>query len=715
MKKFLSLFALLAGLANSHANLVFSDSFTYPDGNLVGAAGSPWNAHDAPANLPVQVISGQARIAASSASAQDINTSSMPGGPFTSVGPTTALYVSFTVRFTALPNPQGSYVAHFNTTGNFRCRIWASTANATAGTFRLGVGNNSASTAASGQVATDLALNTDYPIVVRYELATGLSKIWLNPATENDASVSASDAPAVPLPNISAFAFRQANGIGIMLIDNLIIGTAFTDVVGGNLPPTISPIATQSIPRNGNTGPLGFAVGDDHTPAGNLTLSGSSDNQSLVPDGNITFGGSGGSRSVIVTPVAGQQGQANITLTVNDGSTAAATSFLLKVGAPTVNPVANQITSMNTVLGPLAFAVADAEEGSGALVVTATSSNQRLLPANNFGLGGSGGNRMLTLVPANGETGLTTVTITADDGHQTATTSFLLTVHPVLGLMISDDFNRANASLVDEVVWFNHSGFFGETEIVGNRLALSQHLIEDVSHRLAGGTILPIEGGYVFFASFVANFSELPTGAGTYFAHFKDDAFRFKARIVATTAGASTGTLRLGISSESDSIAPESRHPTDLNLNTDYLVVIRLNAATGESRLWVNPSAEASGFVNSTDAPLGAPVQSFAFRQSGPPSATAGMGVLTVDGLKVGTAFRNVVSNLPVPLGFTVNNTTIRLSWPAGQGYLLRRATSLPAAPANWSNVPFINEGANDVSNLDVTTGNGFFRLEKSN
>ena len=155
-----------------------------------------------------------------------------------------------------------------------------------------------------------------------------------------------------------------------MLIDNLIIGTAFTDVVGGNLPPTISPIATQSIPRNGNTGALGFAVGDDHTSAGNLTLSGSSDNQTLVPNGNVTFGGSDGSRTVTVAPVAGQQGQATITMTVGDGSTTAATSFLLKVGAPTVNPVANQITSMNTVLGPLVFTVADAEEGAGALVVT---------------------------------------------------------------------------------------------------------------------------------------------------------------------------------------------------------------------------------------------------------------------------------------------------------------------------------------------------------
>jgi hypothetical protein len=116
MKKQLCLIALLAGLSAARAEIVFSDGFTYPDGNLVGAPGSPWLAHDASANLPVQVAGGRARITGPGASAQDINVP-FPGGPFASAGTTTALYMGFIAQFTTLPSPAGSYFAHLNTSG----------------------------------------------------------------------------------------------------------------------------------------------------------------------------------------------------------------------------------------------------------------------------------------------------------------------------------------------------------------------------------------------------------------------------------------------------------------------------------------------------------------------------------------------------------------------------------------------------------------------
>lgn len=711
MKTLLRLFALIAVVHVARADLVFSDGFTYPDGNLVGAAGSSWAAHDAPDNLPVQVADGRARIATSSSSAQDINVL-LPGGPYPSAGPTAAIYVGFSVHFTALPSLAGSHFAHFNTSG-FRCRLWASTTGAAAGTFRLGVGNSTGATATSGQIATDLALNTDYLLVVRYELATGLSTIWLNPTAETNASVAASDSPGTSPPSISAFSFRQSGGIGIMLIDNLVIGTSFADVAGGNLPPIISAITSQSIPANGTTGPIQFAVGDDQTPANDLTPTGSSDNQTLVPDGNITFGGSGGNRTVTVTPAAGQQGQANITVSVNDGTTASSASYLLRVGAPSILSIGNQISPVNTVFGPLGLAIADAEEGAGALTMAATSSNPLLVPNGNIFFGGAGATRTLTATPAAGQTGLTTITVTVSDGVQTAARSFVLTVHPVLGLLASDDFNRPDEYLIDWINWIGHSGPPDELFITNNRLPLSQQLGGDASRPLiAEGSAYAEEGGHVFFASFTANFSTLPAGAGTYFAHFKDTTNTFRARVIATTTGATAGKLRLGIASISSTAAPESVHPAEVELNADYLVVVRLNAATGESRLWVNPTVEATGYVDSADLHFPSAIESFAFRQSGP---SPGMGVLTVDDLKVGTAFNDVVTDLPVTISHTVNNNTLRLSWPAGQGYLLRRTTSLPAVPANWNNVPFINEGANDVSNFDLATGTGFFRLEKPN
>lgn len=712
MKKQLCLVALLAGVGAARADLVFSDGFTYPDGNLVGAPGLLWAAHSGAANEPVTVQGGKIRISRSGI--EDVN-APLPGRPYEPAG-TTAMYAGFTVHFTALPSNNGSYFAHFNNTGA-RCLIWAATTNAASGSFRLGVGNRTTdASATTGQIATDLSLDTDYFVVVRYELATGVSAIWLNPESEVDSHVTATDSIGTSLPGINTFAFRQAGGIGIMLIDNLIIGTSFDDVVGGNLPPTISAIADQSIPANGSVGPIPFAVGDDQTPADDLTPTGSSDNLALVPEENITFDGSGGNRTVTITPAAGQQGQANITVSVNDGTATSSTSFLLRVGAPAIDPIANQISPVNTVLGPLAFTIADAEEGAGALTVSATSSNQLLVPDGNIFFGGSGETRTLTATPATDQTGLTTITVTVDDGIQTASQSFALTVHPVLGPLSGDDFNRPDGAIIEEFgTWVSHSGGFAETVISDNRLLLTQQGSEDINLPLTPGTVYPAEGGHVFFASFVANFSELPTGTGTYFAHFAHFGGvppDFRGRVFATTTGAVAGGLRLGVTSNSTTITENALHPLELQLNTDYLVVIRLNAATGESRFWVNPVAESAGFVDATDAPFPSAVEAFAFRQSGP---SPGMGVLTVDDLKTGTAFLDVVRDLPVALSYTLNHTTIRLSWPAGQGYLLRRATALPAGPADWTNVPFVNEGANDVTNLDISAGNGFFRLEKTN
>jgi hypothetical protein len=51
---------------------------------------------------------------------------------------------------------------------------------------------------------------------------------------------------------------------------------------------------------------------------GSLTVSGSSNNTTLVPNANIVFGGSRANRTVTVTPAANQTGSAT-TVTVSDG------------------------------------------------------------------------------------------------------------------------------------------------------------------------------------------------------------------------------------------------------------------------------------------------------------------------------------------------------------------------------------------------------------
>lgn len=695
---------LLAGWSSSaNAELVLGETFFYPDGDLVDAAGSPWSDHSGTG--PAAVLDG--RLVLTSGAGQDVH-STLIGAPYDVEGPVEALYAAMTVRFTELPNSTGAYFAHFNHgSGSFRARIWASTSNAiNENTFRLGIGNSTASDASSGQIATDLSLDTDYTVVIRHRLATGDGTIWLNPTAETDPGVTATDETNKGGVPISSFAFRQNAGMGTVLIDNLRVGTTFADVAGPDLPPTLSPLADQSTSADTVIGPLAFAMGDDHTPPDELTVSAVSDNQTLIPDANILLSGSGATREITLTPAVGQQGVANIEVSVDDGTATTTTTFRIVIGTPSIAHIADQETPRNTPLGPIELLVADAEEGADALIVTAVSDNQSVIADDGLAPGGSGANRTLTIHPVPDVGGLATITVTVDDGERTASSSFRVTVFGSLGQVVADNFDREDGPLTGTGGWISHSGTEQEAEISDGRLALSSVLSEDVSIALNDGVALPSSDGYIFHASFVVNFSELPSNNGTYFAHFKEGGLSFKGRVIAKTEGAAEGSFRLGVTSAANTATADSTHPLDLALGTDYLVVLRLNAATGESRLWIDPVAPHSTHVDSTDPPSPANVASFAFRQN------TGMGALTVDDVKIGSAFHEVVQVSGLPeITATRQGATLVLSWPGGDGFTLRQTATLPATDA--IPVDVVVDGGNESAEIDTANGNAFFYLQK--
>ena len=123
-----------------------------------------------------------------------------------------------------------------------------------------------------------------------------------------------------------------------------------------------------------------------------------------------------------------------VTLTVTDGGGLTATdTFTVTVGTantpPTISDVANQTTPVSTATAALAVTVSDLETGLGALVLTGTSSNTTLVPNASIAFGGSGANRTVTVTPAAGQSGVTTVTLTVTDGGGlTATDTFTVTV-----------------------------------------------------------------------------------------------------------------------------------------------------------------------------------------------------------------------------------------------------------------------------------------------
>lgn len=204
-----------------------------------------------------------------------------------------------------------------------------------------------------------------------------------------------------------------------------------------NAPPTISSIGNRSVLANMSTPPIGFTVNDAETLAGNLVVTAVSSDQTLVRDQDIVIAGIGTDRTVAVTPVTDQIGMATITLTVTDaGGLFARESFILRVTAPnavpTITSIANQTVEQNMPTAAIPFTIGDAETAVGALLVSATSSNQTLIPDANIVLAGTGADRTVTLTPAPDQIGSATIMVSVTDrGGATITELFVLTVTPV--------------------------------------------------------------------------------------------------------------------------------------------------------------------------------------------------------------------------------------------------------------------------------------------
>ena len=231
----------------------------------------------------------------------------------------------------------------------------------------------------------------------------------------------------------------------------------------GNTAPTITAIGSQITNEDTATGAIAFTVGDAQTAAGSLTVSGVSNNTTLVPNGNIIFGGSGANRTVTVTPAANQNGTATITVTVSDGQLSTPRSFQLTVNAvndaPTITSIANQTTTAGVAVGPLNFTVGDVETAAGSLTVSGSSNNTTLVPNANIVFGGSGANRTVTVTPVAGQTGTATITVTVSDGQSSTPTSFQLTVNATLtGLVAAYSFNAGSGTSVTDASGNGHSG-----------------------------------------------------------------------------------------------------------------------------------------------------------------------------------------------------------------------------------------------------------------
>ena len=129
---------------------------------------------------------------------------------------------------------------------------------------------------------------------------------------------------------------------------------------------------------------------------------------------------------------------AGLAVTSHDNGLVARAGFAdVQIGAantaPTISNVADQTLTENGATGLLPVTIGDAETVAASLVLTATSSNQTLVPNANIALGGSSANRTVQITPAANQAGTATITLTVSDGQLSAADALTLTVQTTPG------------------------------------------------------------------------------------------------------------------------------------------------------------------------------------------------------------------------------------------------------------------------------------------
>lgn len=200
-----------------------NDSFTYPNGDLVG--NGSWAAHLSAGTNSVQVQAGRITLQHGTGGREKVNIA------FTEQTSGT-IYASFDFAVfdpgSAVSGSDSEYFVHFNTGSTvMRARMDIVPPNST-GDFSVGI--SSSTSTAENTWATDLSFGAFYTAVVAYNIDNGQATLWIDPTKETSVNIQGNTSSG---KNVSAFIFRQSTSSTNekLLIDNLVIGTAFTEVV----------------------------------------------------------------------------------------------------------------------------------------------------------------------------------------------------------------------------------------------------------------------------------------------------------------------------------------------------------------------------------------------------------------------------------------------------------------------------------------------------
>ena len=264
--------------ARAGAALLLSDTFSYPDGVLTNVSSGKWVRFSGTGNDSF-VTNGLAQV--NQGRADDVY-ASLAGRPYNPASTSLVFYAGMDVTVSALPSRNGEYFAAFYAgSSGHKGRIYCQTEDAAKGKFRFAVAKG---TSSATNFPIDLDTNTPHRLILRYDLNAASASLWVDPTDESDPNVAADDttSPAT----ILGFAFRQAGSEGILAIDNLVVGTSFSEALGPappNPPNLVVQPQGQSVQEDSGLTLSVLAGGDSP-----LTYSWMKEGNSLVDDDRIT-------------------------------------------------------------------------------------------------------------------------------------------------------------------------------------------------------------------------------------------------------------------------------------------------------------------------------------------------------------------------------------------------------------------------------------------
>jgi len=264
---------------------------------------------------------------------------------------------------------------------------------------------------------------------------------------------------------------------------------------------------------------------------------------------------------------------------------------------------------------------------------------------------------------------------------------FLITSLSFGQVIVSDDFNYPDGSLVPNGGWVTHSGTAGDL-LVSSGLAVVQHGTPSEDANLP---FTAISGNIYYALDFSVDDLGAPySNVGTdyeYFTHFKEgNNFSARLDIVPPTG---SGDFSVGIAS--DESTADAVWATDLTYGVTYRAIVRYDQDNNIAELWIDASVSTDTSILGEDrADPGDVIVEFALRQSDSDENET----IRVDNVVVGATFEDVVN--PV----TSTTTTITINSPSDFAVLPSGTTSV--------DVVFTAANLNTGDQVDITvTKNG--------